>query len=90
MCKVFLSVIAFNLALVFSTVAYGADVYLIQAAVNDEKFIINDEVFEAKTYCLGWDEGDKVIFIDGSANGVCVSATLFNLDRNEKCEVWCE
>lgn len=69
---------------------FAATAYEIEAAANDEKFIINGEVFEAKTYCLGWDKGQRVIFIEGSALGACASATLYNLDREEKCEVWCE
>ena len=70
--------------------AYAATVYEIEAAVNDEKFIINGELFEAKTYCLGWEKGQRVIFIEGNALGACATATLYNLDRKEKCEVWCE
>jgi hypothetical protein len=31
----------------------AATSYEIEAAGNDEKFVINGEVFEAKTYCLG-------------------------------------
>ena len=53
-------------------------------------FLINGEVFEAQTYCLGWDEGERVIFIEGDPNGACASAILYNIDRKEKCEVWCE
>lgn len=68
----------------------AATTYEIQAAVNDETFIINGEVFKAKTYCMGWDEGDRVIFIEGNANGACASATLYNKNREETCEVWCE
>jgi len=71
-------------------ISYAATYYEIESAVNDEKFVINGELFEAKTYCLGWDEGDRVIFVEGSPLGVCVSATLYNMDRREKCEVWCE
>lgn len=78
------------LAVTFANAATAATTYEIQAAVNDEKFIINDEAFEAKTYCMGWDVGDEVIFIDGNANGVCVSAELFNVTRNRTCRVWCE
>ena len=73
-----------------SITAYAATAYEIEAAVNDEKFIINGELFEAKTYCLGWDEGQRVLFIEGSALGACATATLYNLDREEKCEAWCE
>lgn len=64
--------------------------YLIELANNDELFIINGEKYKAKTYCLGWDEGEEVIFLKGSALGVCASATLLNVDRKEVCEVWCE
>jgi len=64
--------------------------YPIEVAHNDELFIINDEKYEAKTYCLGWEQGDRVIFLEGSAFGACASAKLLNLNRNEVCEVWCE
>lgn len=64
--------------------------YEIEVAHNAELFIINGEKFEAKTYCLGWEEGDEVLFLEGSALGVCVSAELLNLRTNEKCDVWCE
>lgn len=64
--------------------------YEIEVAHNDELFIINGEKFEAQTYCLGWEEGDEVIFLDGSPYGACASATLLNLRTREKCAVWCE
>ena len=66
------------------------DVYLIEYAYNDELFVINGEKFEAQTYCLGWEQGESVIFIEGSALGACASAELFNLNRKESCSVWCE
>jgi len=78
------------LLLMISNTALAATSYVIEAAGNDEKFVINGEVFEAKTYCLGWDEGDRVIFLEGSPNGACSSAKLYNLSREETCEVWCE
>ncbi len=53
----------------FNSSAFGVDSYRIQVAHNDEVFIINDEVFTAKTYCLGWDIGDAVIFIEGDSAG---------------------
>lgn len=64
--------------------------YSIQAAANDETFVINDSVFKAKTYCFGLDKGDKVIFIKGSPGGSCVSATFLDLKNDKVCEVWCE
>lgn len=66
------------------------DTYLIEYAHNDELFVINGEKFEAQTYCLGWEQGESVIFIEGSAFGACASAELFNLNRKESCSVWCE
>ncbi len=64
--------------------------YEIEVSHNDELFVINGEKFEAKTYCFNMEEGDRVIFIDGSALGACASATLVNLRTKQKCEVWCE
>lgn len=64
--------------------------YEIEVAHNDELFIINGEKFEAQTYCLGWEEGDEVLFLEGSPFGACASAELLNLRTREKCDVWCE
>ena len=83
-------VLVLILASLLPFTAFSATAYEIESAVNDEKFVINGELFEAKTYCLGWEEGQRVIFIEGSALGACATAELYNLDREEKCEVWCE
>ena len=64
--------------------------YPIELARDDELFIINGEKFGAQTYCLGWEEGDEVLFLEGSPFGACASAELFNLRTREKCDVWCE
>lgn len=68
----------------------GGGGYEIEVAHNDELFIINGEKYEAQTYCLGWEEGDYVMFLEGSAFGACASAELYNLRKEEKCSVWCE
>lgn len=68
----------------------GRDSYKIEVAHNDELFIINGEKFAAQTYCLGWEEGDEVLFLEGSPFGACASAELLNLRTREKCDVWCE
>lgn len=67
-----------------------ANSYEIESSHNDEVFIINGEKFEAMTYCFHMDEGDEVVFLDGSPSGACATATLLNLRTREKCEVWCE
>jgi hypothetical protein len=64
--------------------------YVIQAAADDETFVINGEVFKAKTYCFGFEKGDRVKFISGSPFGACASATFLNLRNGKTCNVWCE
>jgi hypothetical protein len=59
--------------LLMVTTSTAATYYEIQVAHNDELFIINGEKFEAKTFCLGWDEGDRVIFVEGSALGAALA-----------------
>lgn len=70
--------------------AYARTEYEIEVSHNDEFFIINDEKYEAKTYCYDMEEGDMVIFLDGSPYGACASAKILNLRTKEICEVWCE
>jgi hypothetical protein len=76
--------------LVLASQAFAADRYEIEAAGNDEVFVIDGNVFKAKVYCMGWDVGDKVVFLEGSSSGLCVSAKLYNTSRRQTCEVWCE
>ena len=66
------------------------DSYKIEVSHNDELFIINGEKFEARTYCFNMEEGDDVIFLEGSASGACTSAKLLNLRTSKVCKVWCE
>lgn len=68
----------------------SGDSYEVEVSHNDELFIINGEKYEAKTYCFNMEVGDQVIFIDGSALGVCASATIVNLRTKNKCDLWCE
>lgn len=68
----------------------GKAAYTIQASVDDETFVINGEVFKAKTYCFNMERGDKVIFLSGSPLGACASAELLNLRTEKVCRVWCD
>lgn len=77
------------LLVVASTVSAATE-YEIEVSHNDEFFIINGEKYEAKTYCFNMEEGDPVIFLEGSPYGACASASIFNLRTKEVCEVWCE
>ncbi len=74
----------------FTLQAIAAPEYEIEAASNDETFIINGEVFKAQTYCIGWDKGDRVIFLEGDPSGACASAKLYNRRTEETCDLWCE
>ncbi len=64
--------------------------YYIQAANDDEIFVINDEVFSAQTFCFDMEAGDEIVFISGSPVGACTSAELLNVRTKKLCEVWCE
>jgi hypothetical protein len=64
--------------------------YSIQASADDETFVINGEVFKAKTYCFNFNKGDRVVFIGGSPSGACGSARLLNMRTDRRCAVWCE
>jgi hypothetical protein len=74
----------------FTLSEYATAEYEIEAADNDESFIINGEQYEAKTYCFNMEVGDKVVFLSGSAFGACASAEVLNLKTNNTCRVWCE
>ena len=74
----------------FLSTVYAVQSYEIEVSHNDELFIINDEKYEAKTYCFNMEEDDKVVFLEGSPYGACVSAKLLNLRTKKTCEVWCE
>lgn len=67
----------------------AATEYEIEVSHNDELFIINGEKFEAQTYCFNMEEGDKVIFLEGSPYGACATAEILNLRTKKICKVWC-
>ncbi|WP_210433993.1 hypothetical protein [Diaphorobacter sp. LR2014-1] len=77
------------LLVVASTVSAATE-YEIEVSHDDELFIINGEKYEAKTYCFNMEEGDRVIFLEGSPYGACASAKILNLRTKKVCEVWCE
>ena len=77
-------------SLVFSPLVYAVTSYEVEVSYNDEWFIINGEKFQAQTYCFNVEEGDMVIFLEGSAYGACASAKFLNLRTKQVCEVWCE
>lgn len=79
-----------SVLLVVASTVSAATEYDIEVSHNDELFIINGEKYEAKTYCFNMEEGDRVIFLEGSPYGACASASILNLRTKKVCEVWCE
>lgn len=77
------------LSILFCSQVSAAMTYTIDVAHNDELFIIDGEKFEAKLYCLNFEEGDEVVFVEGSPYA-CVEAKILNLRTRDICEVWCE
>ena len=75
----------FLFCLILITNSYALTQYYIQTSYNDE-------IFEAQTYCFNMEEGDPVIFLDGTAAsmGVCVLTEILNRRTNQVCKVWCE
>ena len=86
--KINLFLSAYLLSMSVSVFANDTE-YTIQRSHTDEIFIINGEVYEAKTYCFNMNEGDKVLFLEGSPLGACLSAELLNLRTKKSCSVWC-
>ncbi|KFN38236.1 hypothetical protein KN63_05035 [Smithella sp. F21] len=81
---------AIGMSFFFAFSIFAANEYEIEVSHNDELFIINGEKFEAKTYCFNMEEGDHIIFLEGSPYGACATAKLLNLRTKKICEVWCE
>lgn len=63
--------------------------YQIDYSHNDDKFLINDKMFEARGYCFDMEKGDEVIFVEGNPE-ICTTAGLYNKRTKKTCEVWCE
>jgi hypothetical protein len=67
-----------------------ADVHETEGSHNDATFIIKREKYESKNNCFNMEEGDALIYVEGSAFGACLSAVIVNQHTDQKCEVWCE
>jgi len=69
---------------------HATPAYPVQKALNNEVFEINGNRYEAMTACEGIDEGDWVVFLQGSPYGACSSAVIQNLHTGAKCSLWCD
>lgn len=66
------------------------ELYRIQDASHASSFEINNHNFEATEKCPAFKRGDKVVFLEGSAYGICTKAVFARPDGSQKCTVWCE
>ncbi|MFC4727468.1 hypothetical protein [Coralloluteibacterium thermophilus] len=82
--------VSISALLLLTPTASAATEYEIEASYDDELLIVNGEKYKAKTYCFNMQEGDRVIFLEGSPYGACASAKILNIRTNKVCEVWCE
>jgi len=82
--------ITLTICLILSSPAFAITVYFVEDSYNDEIFIINGEKFEAQTYCFNINEGDSVVFLEGSPLGPCTTAVIKDLDTGSLCKLWCE
>ncbi|MBW1774835.1 MAG: hypothetical protein JRJ82_18395 [Deltaproteobacteria bacterium] len=64
--------------------------YTVESSVDDDTFVINGHVFKAKSFCLNVLQGDRVVFVEGRADGYGLKATFVNVRTGERCEVLCE
>ncbi|MCK4842757.1 MAG: hypothetical protein KAT04_12895 [Methylococcales bacterium] len=68
----------------------SAAIHVTEAGSNDKKLIIDGKIFEAKTSCSEWGEGQRVMILNKNPEDACASATIYNMNREEKCEVLCK
>ena len=66
------------------------DTYIVDKNTMDYKFIINGNLYEAKTHCLGMRQGDRVIFLEGSPDGECQTAKIKDLETGVVCFFYCD
>ena len=58
--------------------------------VKKKKLEINNREYEMIRSCEGFEEGDKIKFIKGSAHGLCDTATIVHTESSARCDVWCD
>ena len=62
------------------------------AAAGDSSagFVINGNVYRLAGKCEGWEDGDRVVFADGSTAATCGAVQVTNIDRDSTCALQCE
>lgn len=58
--------------------------------VKKNRFQINNRMYEKLRDCDGFKKGDKIRFIQGSAHGLCETATIVKKGTKKSCQLWCE
>lgn len=63
--------------------------YKIKKIESDRRFRINNNNFTSNSVCPGYSEGDKIIFTEGRADGMCETAEFTRPDGSDSCVVFC-
>ena len=62
-----------------------------EASANGAKLRVNGADYLALVKpCQGWQKGDLVQILSGSANGKCLTSVMLNLRTKTKCELLCD
>ena len=87
MIKRLIIIIAF---LIISFAIYAADVYTIDAVTNDDKVVIDGNIYEAEGMLpINISEGDNVIFADGNKDA-CSTITIVDTTTNDSFTAFCD
>lgn len=73
-----------------SGMSQAADTYQVDKVLNNGYYIINGLEWQAHANCKTLQPGDKVTFVEGNANGDCVSAIILDHNSNTNCKLWCK
>jgi len=72
-----------------SHISFAATIYEVDKVLDNGYYIINGLEWKPHTSCRTLQQGDKVSFIEGNANGECVSAIIRDHNSNSNCKLWC-
>jgi hypothetical protein len=70
--------------------SFAKDTYEVDKVLDNGYYIINGLEWKPHANCRTLKPGDKVSFIEGNANGDCVSAIILDHNSNSNCKLWCK
>jgi hypothetical protein len=70
--------------------SFANEIYEVDKVLDNGYYIINGLEWQPHENCRTLKPGDKVTFLEGNANGDCVSAIIVDLNSNSNCKLWCK